>query len=241
MAFEENGFLEYLSLQGGEPDLVTKSDLRAAVKERGQSVSDRQLTFYMSEGLIPKSVRVGSRAGVYPKIVVDLLGWILQARDGGVPIEAIKELIPVWKFMYQARKAHRLDLGELEYVARQHVASTEGSLAVPLVVTEMMDPVCNDCRKTFTVTTKDGREVDLGNDQPFSVGFSIARKYTDDDGEPQTRWFARTRVTLADVYNQADDPTTVILGVKPNEEVPGSTPKSVSTPGRDSQHPGEVK
>ena len=63
MALEENGFLEYLQLQGSDPELVTKSELISAVRQRGYSVGDRQLTFYISEGLVPKSVRVGSRAG----------------------------------------------------------------------------------------------------------------------------------------------------------------------------------
>lgn len=52
MAHEENGFMEYLELQDGS-DLVTKSELVSAVREAGFKLSDRQLTFYTSEGLIP--------------------------------------------------------------------------------------------------------------------------------------------------------------------------------------------
>jgi hypothetical protein len=46
VAMEENGFLEYVQLQGGTADLVTKSELIHAVRSSGYSLSNRQLTFY---------------------------------------------------------------------------------------------------------------------------------------------------------------------------------------------------
>ena len=138
MAIEENGFLEYLQLQGSDPELVTKSELLTAVRRRGYSVGDRQLTFYISEGLVPKSVRVGSRAGAYPRIVIELLIWILRAKEGGLSVEAIRELLPVWKFLIRARNDRRIDLNELEYIARQHVQTIEGSYAIPPVVANVL-------------------------------------------------------------------------------------------------------
>ena len=39
------------------------------------------------------------------------------ARDHGASIDALRELLPVWKFLVRARTAHELDLGELEAVA----------------------------------------------------------------------------------------------------------------------------
>lgn len=219
MAIEENGFLEYLQLQGGEPDLVTKSELMAKVRAQGYSVSDRQLTFYVSEGLVPRSVRVGSRAGAYPAIVVDLLTWILRARDGGVPIEALKELLPVWKFLVRARSHRVLDLGELEYVARQHVSSTEALVNVARLVIDVMSGYCSKCRSDITIVKKDGAKMLMG-DPTSTVGFAIARHFDDGESEPTPRWFATSRVSLAHPDHPASDPTTVIIGLKPNEALP---------------------
>ncbi|BCT76266.1 hypothetical protein SCMU_21080 [Sinomonas cyclohexanicum] len=226
MAGEENGFLEYLQLQGSEPDLVTKSELLAAVRRRGYSIGERQLSFYVSEGIVPKSVRVGSRAGAYPRIVVELLAWVAGARDGGLAVDTIRELLPVWKLLIRARNAKRLDLAELEYVARQQVSSLEGSLAIPAVVTDVLH-VCGKCHACADVVVilKDGSEKMLAS-YDTTLGFAIARRVDveangSDESSGRPVWFARTRITLA--INDKDvktDPTTIILGLRPNEALP---------------------
>ncbi|MEU4159552.1 hypothetical protein [Actinoplanes sp. NPDC026670] len=223
MAMEENGFLEYLQLQEGRPDLVTKSELISEVRKAGYSLSDRQLTFYVTEGLVPRSVRVGSRAGAYPAIVVRLMTWILQSRDEGVPIEALRELLPVWKFLVRAASAHTLDLGELEYVARQHVTSTEGSIATPRLVANVFHlcRLCASCGDEMMVVHKDGTRKRL-NDSGTTIGFAIARTVPSEGSEEgaQSQWIASTRITLAAPRNHSTDPTTVILGLKPNMPLP---------------------
>jgi len=228
MAIEENGFFEYLQLQDGAPDLVTKSELIAQVRAEGYPVSDRQLTFYVSEGLLPRSVRVGSRAGAYPAVVVDLLTWILRARDVGVPLEILKELLPVWKFLMRARSARVLDLGELEYVARQHVTSVEGSLAVVRVVVDVMSHRCF-CGP-IEIVAKDGTKMDMDSSQS-TVGFAIARTFEDENGALVPQWFAETRVSLAFAKSHAAEPTTVVLGVKPNDPLPPSNTGTEDTKG----------
>lgn len=218
MAVEANGFLEYLQLQDSD-DLVTKSELIAEVRAFGNPISDRQLTFYVSEGLVPKSVRVGTRAGVYPRIVTELVSWVLTSRERGVPIEAIKELLPVWKLVIRARREHRLDLGELEYVARQHVSGVEGAVAVPMLVGDVMRGYCPQCRGDIKIIRKDGAEMSL-DDVATTVGFAFAQRTTSDTGEETLRWMGQTRLTLAYVENFYEDPTTVLLGVRPNEVLP---------------------
>jgi DNA-binding transcriptional MerR regulator len=231
MAIEENGFLEYLQLQGSEPDLVTKSELLAEVRQRGYSIGDRQLSFYVSEGILPKSVRVGSRAGAYPRIVGDLLKWVLRARDGGLTVDAIRELLPIWKLLTRARREKRLDLLELQYMARQHVRSTEGSMAMPVVVSDVLT-ICPDCQgcvpADIVVVMKDGTEKNL-EDINTTLGFAIARQVTieneDESIEVRSEWIARTRITLATGVDKdlRTDPTTVILGVGPNDSLPESS------------------
>lgn len=229
MGMEENGFLEYLQLQGSEPDLVTKSDLLNEVRQVGYRIGERQLSFYVSEGILPKSVRVGSRAGAYPRIVVELLTWVLRAREGGLTVDTIRELLPVWKLLTRARRDKRLDLGELEYVARQHVRTTEGSMAMPVVVSDVLT-TCSQClgctSPSVLVVMKDGEERSL-DDISTTLGFAIARQVevpTPGHNTPEVRsvWMARTRITLATGVDQdlRTDPTTVILGVGPNDPLP---------------------
>lgn len=225
MTMEPNGFFEYLQLQEGEPKLLTKSELITQVRAQGYKVTDRKLTFYAAEGLLPRSVRVGSRAGVYPAVVVELLTWILRARDVGTSMEALKELLPVWKFLIQARSARRLDLAELEYVARQHVTSIEGSLAVVQTVIDVMADCCADCRAKIRIITKDG--ADIGMNSPHStIGFAIARTFEDENRNTTPQWYASTRISLAAPEGRAADPSTVILGVKPNEALPPDTKRA---------------
>jgi DNA-binding transcriptional MerR regulator len=221
---DHSEFLEFLQLGGGEPRLVTKSELLAEVRERGFPISDRQLTFYVSEGLLPRSVRVGSRAGAYPSLVVDLLTWILRFREMGVPIEAIKELLPVWKSLIRARNEGRLDLAEFEYVVRQQLESFEAILAVPTLLTDVVMGLCPDCRRDLVVVAKDGRELPLTAPET-TIGFAAVRRRTDESGASSLAWWGYRRITLAgppDDY--AADPTTVVLGVRPNEAPPRREP-----------------
>jgi DNA-binding transcriptional MerR regulator len=217
---ESNGFLEYLQLQDGSPDMVTKSELISRIRERGFSLSNRQLTFYVTEGLVPHSVRIGTRVGAYPAIVVPLLSWIVAARDAGVSIEALKELLPVWKLLIRAYHAKTLDISELEYVARQHVTSVEGSMVVPRLVNWIMsETCCADCQTGVDIVYKDGtRKSILATDA--TIGFAIARSDDEAETDGRLRWYASTRLTLGHHRRFTTDPTTVVLGVKPNAELP---------------------
>lgn len=233
---EDNGFLEYLQLQGSDPVLVTKSELIANVREHGYSLSDRQLTFYVSEGLVPKSVRVGSRAGVYPRIVVDLLSWVLRCKAGGLPIEAIRELLPIWKYLTRARKEKRIDLGELEYIARQHVTMLEGSYALPLVVSDVLHDACKECRAKIVVVFKDGSERKL-DDPSVTVGFAIAQRGDDVSDGTDAKWITRSRLALGgEGRDVAHDPTTLILGIRPGEALPPEEPKPETPRHEDPNH-----
>jgi hypothetical protein len=64
-------------------------------------------------------MRAGSRSGVYPAIVIELMIWLLAMRKAGASIEALRELLPVLKFLVRSRTNHVLDLVEFEMVARQ--------------------------------------------------------------------------------------------------------------------------
>lgn len=228
MSHEVNGFMEFLELQDGT-DLVTKTELLNEVREAGFKVSDRNLTYYMSSGLIPLSARLGSRsAGVYPKVVVELMTWLLYMRRIGVSIESLRELLPVWKFLMRSlRGKHmRLDLAEFEFVAMQHISSSDAFCAVPATVSYVLGSLCDCCRRDITLVDRDGHESTA--DEYTSIGFAIAAPLDGDgNGERSVdRWAARTRLSLAVPRPQSVDPTTVRLGRKVGEPWPADEPAS---------------
>lgn len=233
MKLLENGFFEYLELQGGDGRLLTKSELLSKVRQAGFSLSPRQLTFYISENLVPQSVRAGSRAGVYPAIVADLMIWILAMRKAGASIEALRELLPIWKFLVRSRTNHLLDIAELELVARQHAESTEAQYAVPAVVTHVMHRTCcPNCHARDEIKVVDKERVSRRMVAPeTTVGFAIARPLDSGvgaatDGDDQERppggkeWIASARITLSGITSPNNDPTVVRMGRKANEPMP---------------------
>lgn len=229
VTMQDNGFFEYLELQGGDGRLVTKSELLNKVRLAGFPVSPRKLTFYISEELVPQSVRAGSRAGVYPRIVVDLMIWILAMREAGASIDTLRELLPVWKFLARALRSDRLDIAELEYVARQFATSPAAQFAVPRVVSHVMrDACCPNCHAKLTVVDKSGKEYPI-TDAAATIGFAIARPLepvddgdlAQDDEEVAAReWIAMARITLANKFSPNEDPMVVRMGRKLNEPMP---------------------
>jgi DNA-binding transcriptional MerR regulator len=233
VAHEENGFLEYLELQDGT-DLVNKSELLTEVRSAGFKLSDRQLTFYMSEGLIPLSVRAGSRVGVYPAVVVELMHWLLYMRNLGVSIDALRELLPVWKFLKRSLKGKSVDLAELELVARQHVSSPGALSAAPAAVSFVLNCVCACCRPTVKLINRAGEVTTM--DEVISIGFAIAaplKAETATETETEKhgsvdKWMGRTRISFGGALPSNKDPMTVRLGRKVHEPWPEDEPDEVT-------------
>lgn len=213
---EGTEFLEYLELQDNL-DMVSKSDLLESVRTRGGRVTDRQLTTYISEGLVPRSARIGSRSGAFPKIVVDLLHWIDNSRQRGLAVEAIKELVPLWKFLMRAVRAKDLNLTEFEYVARQFVRSPEAGFAVPNLFDWCLP--CpyhdNESLAAIQVTLKDGRVIDPASDSFIPLAFTLFEDL--DDGE-EPLLLAHTRYAIPLGYDHISD--AIILGLPNGVEVP---------------------
>jgi DNA-binding transcriptional MerR regulator len=216
-------FLEYLELQDNL-DLVTKSELLDEVRRRHARVTDRQLTSYITEGLIPRSARIGSRSGAFPKIVIDVLEFVANARERGLSVEAVKELLPLWRLLRRGVRDRRIDLVEMEYVARQHVRKPEAIYSVPWVLQWLLPcPVHHaDHLQEIAFTFKDGSEHNSADTDPLMLGFLIERQ--DEEGEcaKPINWM---RVDLSPV--QAQDPAAVILAIPvtplADDESSGST------------------
>jgi DNA-binding transcriptional MerR regulator len=229
---EGNDFMELMEIQGNL-DLVTKSELLDEVRRHGARMTDRQLTSLVTEGLVPKSARIGSKGGAYPRIVVDLLTFISRSRSRGLSVQAIRELLPVWRYLRRAVRTREVSLAELEYIARQSVTLTEAVFAVPSMLQEALPcPFCQrDELDGIKFIAKDGRPLDA----PVTVGFVIAQ--TDEDtGRTVRRAVLRIAIPLGD---EGDNPTSLILGI-PNG-VPLSTettePVSLRSPAQASATP----
>lgn len=172
---EGTDFLQLLELQGNL-EMVTKSELLEQVRARGRSVSDRQLTTYMTEGLIPKSARIGSRGGAYPKIAVDQLEFVIRFRRRGMSVNAIKELLPLWRYLFRARITHEISISEFEFLARQSIALPEAWWAVPGMLMDALP--CPNCQQDkfaqMKFILKDGSVQSVNGDDPVSIGFVVA-------------------------------------------------------------------
>ena len=116
-------------------------------------------------------------------------------------------------------------------------------MAVPPLVADVLH-TCDHCLgcvdADVIVVMKNGDERNLSSDET-TLGFSIARHIpVEDEGsesdEPRSVWLASTRITLARSNDPRTDPSTIILGLKPNEALPIDTERTkslVSTEGKE--------
>jgi DNA-binding transcriptional MerR regulator len=225
---EKAGVMDYLELQGNT-DMLTKSELVHLVRSHGEQISDRNLTYYASIDLIPPAVRIGARGGAYPKIVADLVVWVLRCRRWGLSIEAIRELSALWRLIGRHIRSGCIDLPEFEYVARQLVQLPEANRAVPLVLNDLLQDLCPECRGKLTWILKGESPVSVPATDHMLLTFVLGEiDATTGDAVP----VAWTQLRLPGISGPAlDDPCTIILGV-PNginlQTPPGS--KAVAAP-----------
>lgn len=206
---QQNDFMIYLDLQGS-PDMITKSEMLQFVRECGEKISDRSLTYYTSQGLVPRSVRIGSRAGAYPVIVRELVLWICHERRRGLPIEGIRELIPLWQLLMRGRRERCLDLAEIEYVARETVISLEANYAIPYLFTDVVSGLCSDCLGQIEWYLKDGALHD-GDVEQLRLTFVLGELDANTGRAQQRAWTQLTIDGMAEP--DLDDPRTLILGI----------------------------
>ena len=201
-------FLRYLEIQG-DTDLLTKTELLEAVRGSGGRISERTLSYYTTQGLIPRAVRIGSRAGAYPKVVAELLRWVIRARDRGVSVDAIRELLPVWQHIVSACRHQHVDLAELQYIARERVRIPEANFEIPWLLDEAFRSFCPQCATDVTWVLKNGEQRTRGDE--FKVGFILAEL---DEAQGVGRPVAWMQLVLPGLgMPDEDDPGTVILGI----------------------------
>jgi|GEM_PF-763312 len=207
---EEAEFIEYMQIQGST-DLITKTELLVEMRQRNLAISDRTLTFYITKGIIPKAARIGSRSGVYPRIITELLALALLNRERGASIEATKQLIPLWKLIAKGAVNGDLDLAEIEYVARQHVTMADANFVVPFMMSEVLSYLAPRDRNEIIWRLKDGDEIHQSRSETFEISFVLGAE--DEDGVARAIAWAQLKLPGFDDHPDLDDPRTIILGV----------------------------
>jgi hypothetical protein len=212
MAREQPGFLEYLNLQENHDDLITRTELLTKARQAGHAITDRQLTFYTTQSLLPHALRTGTGPGNYPAIVSDLIEWVLDNRRAGLSVDALRELLPIWKLIAKAHVQGFLHLTDLEDTARASITSLEAAYALPRIVAFLFAQYLPPRGNEVHVTTKDGET--LSNYDP-AVCINFAVVYP---GRPVEHYSPTViaRLALAPVGDPRTDPATIVLGLQPD-------------------------
>ncbi|MCC6227070.1 MAG: hypothetical protein IT195_11790 [Microthrixaceae bacterium] len=207
---DETDFIEYMQIQG-TTELITKTELLAEVRSRGLQISERTLTFYATKGIIPKAARIGTRTGVYPRIVVELLSLALLNRQRNASIDATLQLIPLWKLIARGAISGDLDLAEIEYVARQHVTLPDANFVFPFMMKEILSYLSPRDSDAILWRLKNGESVRQTRSDSFEVTFLLGA--TDELGVARVIAWTQLKLPGFDDEFVVDDPQTIILGV----------------------------
>jgi DNA-binding transcriptional MerR regulator len=208
---EGTDFMELLELQGNL-EMVTKSELLETMRKRGESISVRQLTSLTTENLIPRSARIGSRGGAYPRIVCDLLSFVLRLRRQGLPVNGIRELLPIWRFLRRAvHRDHQISLAEFELIARRTITLPEAWFAVPGVLMSALPCPVHDSADlcALTILLKDGTSQAVSDEGAVSIGFCIA---IEDEETHTAKPYAQTRLAIPQ-KNEGFNSSSIVLGI----------------------------
>lgn len=139
---DSDAFLDLIRLQGHN-QMVTKTELLHTLHERGVPVGSRALATFINERVVPKSARLGSRSGLFPALVVELVAWVHNQRAMSVSYAAIRDLLPVWRYLTGAgvSEPREVDLAVFGDVLREHVRSPEAAAAVPWMLSDALAPL----------------------------------------------------------------------------------------------------
>lgn len=215
---EGNDFMTLLELQDSL-EMITKTELLDQARKEGIPMSDRQLTALATDGLIPKSARIGSRSGAYPKVVLDQLKFVKRWRGRGMSVPAVKELLPIWRYMLRARRGREVSLAEFEFIARTSITLPEAWFSAPIVMQESLP--CPNCTAPaladMTFLLKNG-ERQCVTDDGTTVSFGFVM-FTEDEETHEVRKVTSMRMAVPGV-NEETNPSSIILGIPTGVEIP---------------------
>lgn len=223
---------EYADLQGSV-EMITKTELLQYVRDHGAKLGDRNLLYYHSEGLLPSAVRIGTRQGVYMAIAAEQALWLVRSRERGLSIEAIKQLLTVWKLLVRSRREQVMDVAEIEYVARAQVSLPEANVHIPWMISDVVHRGCPNCSASLTWRLKNGETSDQSDGSRFVLSFILGEV---DEQTGLGRQVAWTQMSFPGMdHPNVDDPSTILLGVPNNIRIDadGPTPVAVLVSKRD--------
>jgi DNA-binding transcriptional MerR regulator len=218
---------DYFELQVST-EMVTKTELRQGLRDQGLAISDRNLTYYSSIGLVPPAIRIGSRSAAYPRVVVEQLAWVVSSRKRGLSLDAIKELLPLWQSLVGGRTRGVVDLNEFELLARSTQLTTEANYAIPSLVSDVITCLCGECLQQINWVLKDHTTFHHTEAEPLKLSFLLGG-LNEETGQPQL--VAWTQLSFPGLgHPDPASPTSIVLGLPVGVQLPLSqTPKRKSS------------
>ncbi len=204
---EETEFMELLRIQDNL-DMITKREMLTWAKKKGLPMTDRKLTSLMTEGLLPKTARIGSRGGAYPAIAKEQLRFVLKVRGRGVPVPCVKEVLPVWRYLTGAVLRREIVIAELEDVVQGSIVSDQALHLLPMVIQEALP--CHGCKSDQLSEIKFKYKDDSVHSRGTGEDISFALLFEEMDGSGECRRRMTARITLPR-EDEENDPSTIMI------------------------------
>ncbi len=158
-------------------------------------------------------------------MVTDQLWFVSRQRRRGMSVSALRQLLPLWRFMKRSVKNKLVSLNELEEVAANTLTSEEAMYAAPGVVQQSVP--CPRCKKRqysgLKFEMKDGSVRSVGSGDDVSIGFVLAIR----DSETSKLCDTTTMRIAFTRTDEGHNETSIILGLKPGENLPGHSPTRI--------------
>ncbi|WP_424138439.1 Cu(I)-responsive transcriptional regulator [Roseomonas chloroacetimidivorans] len=105
---------------------------------KASGVSAKMLRYYESIGLLTKAARTETGYRVYSARDVNTLRFVRRARDLGLPLERIKQLIGLWQDEDRAS-------ADVKRIATEHVAELRAKIAEMTQMCEALEKMAEAC------------------------------------------------------------------------------------------------
>ena len=191
-------------------DFITPAEAVRVLQASGRSVNRRQMSFWQGQGLVPPADRVGARGGVLPAIAIDLMAWIVDARERGISVNVIRELLPVWADLVAGQIVGGSTWAVSNCWCGDIGLSDEANDHVPVLVDHVLGGFCEDRVNGTNIVLKNGTI--RSADEPLTLKFAIA-SIASDTGKGHL--FAWTQLVLPGMHDRPrlDDPALIVLSL----------------------------
>jgi DNA-binding transcriptional MerR regulator len=214
------------AIQAGQ-DVVTPREVVEIVRASGREITPRTVSFLQTQQILPPVDRVGSRGGYLPAICVDLIVLVVDLRNRGLRLGAIRELVPLWACLVSGQVRGRVDLAAFEAIARQRSLCDEAMFHVPFLVEHILGGFHEDQLGGTEIALKDGSIVEPEVPLTLTFVFGGVSKET---GE--MRIYDWSQLSLPGVRRRPNlnDPSVIVLGIPPDADLTQIDPMTVHQP-----------